>query len=122
MSAILIVGQCGFDDSRIRRVLAPLGAACDSADSATETLDKVASGGFDLVLVNRIIDSTGESGVDLIRQLCARDGAPPVMLVSDYPEAQAEAVSHGALLGFGKSQLRDPAVLDMLRPLLAHTP
>ena len=38
--------------------------------------------------------------------------SPPI---SNYPEAQAEAVAAGALPGFGKAELHDPRTAELLR-------
>jgi DNA-binding response OmpR family regulator len=78
-------------------------------------------GRFDLVLVNRVLDADGSSGLELIRQLLASKDmpAPPVMLVSNYEDAQRDAVAAGAAPGFGKAQLDDPNVLERLREPLA---
>jgi hypothetical protein len=40
------------------------------------------------------------------------------MLVSNYGDAQADAVAIGALRGFGKVELRDPATRDRLAEVL----
>ena len=41
-----------------------------------------------------------------------------MMLVSNYEDAQNEAVAAGALPGFGKASLGQPHMLARLRPLL----
>ncbi len=109
---ILSVGQCGADHGAISMFLrASFGAEVTAAATHAQALAALARGGFDLVLVNRIGDRDGTSGVDLIRALKQEGGAPdvPVMLVSDYPDAQAEAQQLGARPGFGKSSLRTAA-------------
>ena len=74
------------------------------------------------MLVNRVLDLDGSSGLELIQRLKEDPEeslkATPVMLVSDYPEAQQMAVELGAEPGFGKSELQSPATLDRLRALL----
>ena len=42
----------------------------------------------------------------------------PVMLVSNYEDAQREAVAKGALPGFGKAALGQPHTLARLRAVL----
>lgn len=68
-------------------------------------------GAYDLVLVNRVLDEDSSSGLDLIRQLKADPALAriPVLLVSNYVDAQAQAVALGALRGFGKNDLGRPA-------------
>src|SRR5690349_2981112 len=104
---ILSVGQCGFDHAQIRNFFQEtFGARVQGTDTATEALDALRAGSFDLVLVNRVGDLDGASGLDLIRSLKADSTLAdvPVMLVSNYDDAQSQAVALGALPGFGKSQ------------------
>jgi CheY-like chemotaxis protein len=116
---VLSVGQCAMDHGNISRMLTGhFQAEVVPADTAEEALDLVRGGGFDLVLVNRVFDSNGGSGLDLIRRLKAGGQAPPVMLVSNYEDAQKEAVAAGALPGFGKGALGTPATLGRLRAAL----
>jgi len=106
---ILDVGQCGFDHSSIARHLAKTyGAEVAPADSKGQAMTSLRAGEFDLVLVNRVLDADGTSGLDVIRAIKADPDLArvPVMLVSNYPEAQAEALTLGALPGFGKADLR----------------
>ena len=109
MPHVLDVGQCGFDHGSISRHLkATYGAEVTAADSAGQALVSLRAGEFDLVLVNRVFDGDGTPGLALIRSI--KDdpelAGTPVMLVSNYPEAQAEAKQLGALPGFGKGDLR----------------
>ncbi len=116
---VLSIGQCGFDHAAIARLLSrTLQAHTDAAATAAEGLEKLAAHSYHLVLVNRIIDGDASSGIDLITKLCAQRGCPPVMLVSNLPEAQAAAVAVGALVGFGKSAMGDPDVARRLKALL----
>ena len=45
-------------------------------------------------------------------------GSVPMMLVSNYPEAQQQAVASGALPGFGKNALGRPETMTALRAAL----
>jgi len=118
MPRILNVGQCGLDHGAISRHLKKsYGAEVTKAGSSGEALVSLRAGAFDLVLVNRVFDGDGSSGMALIRAIKADPELAdvPVMLVSNYPEAQAEAGKLGALPGFGKGDLgrgRSVAALD----------
>jgi two-component system chemotaxis response regulator CheY len=72
-----------------------------------EAIEALESGRFSLVLVNRINDEDGSPGLDLIRFIRSNPSTSTaqVMLVSNHAEAQAEAVTLGALPGFGKDEL-----------------
>ena len=97
---VLDVGQCGYDHPRISALLRThFGAEVIQVHSATEALERLRKEAFDLVLVNRVFDRTAEEGLDLIRKVKAdaKTGAVPVMLISNFPESQAEAVAAGAV-------------------------
>jgi CheY-like chemotaxis protein len=120
---VLSVGQCYADHSAISRTLGQhFGAEVVPADSADEALGLLGAGPFALVLVNRVFDADGSSGLDLVRRLKQDPdrGGTPVMLVSNYEDAQNEAVVAGALRGFGKAALGQPHMLARLRPLLGE--
>lgn len=105
---ILSVGQCSFDHSSIARHLKKsYGAEVAGANTKSEALVTLRAGEFDLVLVNRVFDGDGTSGLDLIRAIKAEPelAGIPLMLVSNYQDAQDEAKALGALPGFGKADL-----------------
>lgn len=108
MKKVLSVGNCGYDDSRIGRMLAAIGTAADRAHDAADAKAKLGQNEYGLVLVNRVFDASGASGIDFVSELKKEKPDLNMMLISDYPEAQARAISNGALPGFGKSQLSDP--------------
>src|SRR5690348_13045445 len=111
---VLSVGQCFADHSSISRVLrGAFGAEVVGADSPQETLDHLRREAFSLVLVNRVLDANGSSGLDLIRAIRSEEALRdvPVMLVSNYEDAQALAVQAGASAGFGKASLGQPHML-----------
>jgi DNA-binding response OmpR family regulator len=118
---VLSVGQCQADHAALSAVLARhFGAVVIPADTALEAERLLNDDAFSLVLVNRILDADGARGLDLIQRL-KREPIPaavPVMLVSNHDEAQAEAVSSGAVGGFGKATLGHPAMLEKVRPFL----
>ena len=117
---VLNVGQCGADHPAITRMIrARFDADVVPADSAEEAVTELRKGKYDLVLANRVFD-LGGSGLEFIKQLKADDRlkAVPVMLVSNYADAQQEATALGALPGFGKSGLDDPAAHDRLAKVL----
>jgi CheY-like chemotaxis protein len=120
---VLDVGQCGFDHRTIATYLVDrFGARVERAESLDDVYQALRRGSFDLVLVNRVLDLDGSSGLELIQTLKEDPQeslkAVPVMLVSDYPEAQRMAVELGAEPGFGKSEMQSHATFDRLRALL----
>lgn len=105
---VLSVGQCGFDHGAISRfVQSTCAAHVTAAETTDEALDLLRRSRYDLVLVNRVLDADGSPGVELIRQMQADADlqSVPVMLVTNYPDHQQQAVALGAAYGFGKSEL-----------------
>jgi two-component system, chemotaxis family, chemotaxis protein CheY len=119
---ILSVGQCGLDHGGISWTFRQaFGAEVTGVATQAQALDLLAKETFALVLVNRVFDADGDSGVDLIRRLKGDEvrRATPVMLVSNYADAQKEAVEAGAEPGFGKSSLGRPEMLERVRAFFA---
>ena len=97
---VLSVGQCGFDSASIERLFEhDFSADVESVDTGPDAIGRLQSESYNLVLVNRRLDSDGSSGVALLEKLHAQAPDVPVMLVSDKADAQAEAIAKGALPG-----------------------
>jgi two-component system chemotaxis response regulator CheY len=118
---VLSLGQCGADHASISELLDEhFGAQVVAARTYEDALAKLRQGGFALVLVNRVLDYDGRPGLDFIDTLRSDPELKgvPVMLVSNYADAQQEALARGALPGFGKSALRRPETLGRLEKVL----
>jgi response regulator RpfG family c-di-GMP phosphodiesterase len=118
---VLDVGNCGFDHGRIRALLtSAFGAEVQQAHTAAETLAALENGGFDLVLVNRVLDADGSDGVALIERIRTgpKTGTMPVMLISNFPAHQQRAAAAGAEPGFGKRDLATPETREKLQRFL----
>ncbi|MEM1028335.1 MAG: hypothetical protein AAGJ38_09655 [Planctomycetota bacterium] len=116
---VALVGHCGFDGSSLTRLAkSALPDAEIVAVNHQKDLDTVAHGQA-LLLINRVLDGRfdAESSVSMIEQLAERDDAPAMMLISNYPDAQAQAEAAGALPGFGKSDLGRAEITERLRDL-----
>ena len=118
---VLDVGQCGPDHSAIRALIESLGASVERVARQNEALQRLRNEPFDLVLVNRKLDIDYSDGTDLIRAMQADDTLRevPVMLVSNYSEAQTRAVALGAAPGFGKMALGAPDTRERLARFLS---
>lgn len=95
-----------------------LGAEVQQVALPSEAMDVLKRETFDLVLVNRKIDQDYTDGVELVTMMKRNEIAVPVMLVSNYADAQSEAVALGAVQGFGKDQLRLPETKDRILAVL----
>ena len=118
------MGQCGYDNSRIRTLIRSIDSTVEikETDSHQETMEVLASlGEAALVLVNRVFDMDGASGMEFISQLKSKESefaAIPVMLVSNYEKSQAEAIANGAIPGFGKSELQSVETRQKIESVL----
>jgi two-component system chemotaxis response regulator CheY len=118
MPRLLSIGQCALDALKIRWVLqGALKAEVVAADTFADAAQALGTATYDLVLVNRVTDLDGSSGLDFIRQFKAdpATAAVPVMLISDRAEAQREAETLGALPGVGKAAMGSSATRERLR-------
>jgi two-component system chemotaxis response regulator CheY len=108
MKRVLDVGQCGVDHVAIRRLIeGEFQAQVVQAHDLAGALEQLRAGSFDLVLVNRKLDADYTDGMAVLSaiKLDEKLTGVPVMLVSNYADAQAEAEAAGAAPGFGKAEL-----------------
>jgi DNA-binding NtrC family response regulator len=115
---VLDVGQCGADHAAIKDMIEQnFQAQLDPIGTIDEALEIMRHSGCDLVLVNRLL-ADGSDGLELIRQAKREELTIPVILVSDYADAQSAAVAAGALPGFGKAALYEDATYERLARML----
>src|SRR4051812_1489959 len=122
---VLDVGQCVPDHAAIRRLLeSKFKAQVVQTHGMDDTLAELRRGEFTLVLVNRKLDADYSDGLEIIRRIKgdAKLAGVPVMLVSNYPDAQQQAVQIGAELGFGKAKLASEETLARLQAVLVKNP
>lgn len=115
---IVLVGHCGPDSSYLRSAItrSVKDAKVLMADDDGE-LSKALAEGVDLILFNRQLGYgfTEPEGIKCIERLKYLSRDTKMMLVSNYPDAQAAAVEAGALPGFGKRELGSQRVVELLR-------
>lgn len=118
---VLDIGNCEFDNSKIRALVeGAFDAKTVAAASAEDGWAALAKESFDLVLINRVIAADGDDGLKLLKRIKADASLAglSVMLVSNFPKAQAEAVAAGAEPGFGKAELDWAETRRKLEPFL----
>ncbi len=118
---VLDVGNCDFDNSKIRALVeGGFDAETVAAATADDGWAALAEESFDLVLINRVFAGDGDDGLKLLKRIKADASLAvlPVMLVSNHPQAQAEAVAAGAEPGFGKAELDWAETRRKLEPFL----
>ena len=123
MVDVMLVGHCGPDAIMLKTVVQrALPEASVELVNDQESLDAALAGDV-VLLVNRELDGAfhvGTGGIDLIRQLAQSDSPPPMLLVSNFEEAQSEARAAGAMPGFGKSDLYHDDTTQRLKDAVSH--
>jgi CheY-like chemotaxis protein len=115
----VLVGHCGPDVMMLRTAVTRVapGAAIVAVNHERD-LDKHLHSNA-VLLVNRVLDGvfSVDDGHELIRLALQRGRRPEVVLISNYEEAQDEAVRIGARRGFGKTRLYAPETIELIRDL-----
>jgi len=115
--SVLDVGQCNADHHNISAMLQEaFDAQIIRAHTAADAMAAAREHRLDLVLVNRILDADHTEGLKVIHGLKTDDATRtlPVMLVSNYADAQEQAMGLGAVRGFGKAALSKPETVNLL--------
>jgi len=118
---VIDCGNCGPDYNSIRKLMqSQFEAVVVQTHGLDDTLEQLAQRNVDLITVNRKLDRDYTDGLEVIRGIKAdpRFESIPVMLITNYEEYQQEAITAGALRGFGKLAVTDPATLRLLEPVL----
>ena len=115
---VALIGHCGPDSSYLRLAISKAipGAKIVGVDDDA-ALKSALEAGVDLALFNRVLEYGFDQseGVEVIRQLARFYPATRMMMVSNYPETQAAAVTAGALPGFGKRDIGSAKVTELLK-------
>lgn len=118
---ILDVGQCNPDYSAISQFLhAHFDVEIDRSDLLSDSLEKLRANSYDLVLINRKLDKDYSDGMRILETIKSDDHLKhiPVMIISNYADAQAAAVAAGAEPGFGKAELADLRSVEKVRAVI----
>ena len=121
LKRVLDVGQCNPDHASISHFLAShFEVEIDRAHHLDDTISKLRGQSYDLVLINRKLDVDHSDGIEILKYIKSDDilKETPVILISNYADAQESAVAEGALLGFGKAELGSPATKAKVMSIL----
>lgn len=119
---VIDCGQCNPDHAAIRRLLeANFDVLVIRTADGDETMSELHASPADLVLVNRKLDADYTDGIDVLKRIKAdaKTRHIPVMLITNYPEYQEQAMAAGAIRGFGKDQLRSSETVTLLKNVLS---
>ena len=120
---VLDVGQCNADNHSISALLQKhFDVEVDRSHSLDQAIESAASTAYDLILINRLLDADGSTGMDVLASLKSNPASAdaPVMIVSNYQDAQDKAMENGAVEGFGKSALGSAETLAKLKQYLGE--
>lgn len=120
---VYLVGHCSPDSSYLSLAIRAVAPDCaiarvnDEKGLATALQDSP-----DLLLINRQLDGdfAAFSGIDLIARCRQTHPQAKSMLISNYADAQAQAIGAGAMPGFGKSELSTRKAREALASALGR--
>lgn len=118
---LLDVGNCNPDHSMIRQMLTEnFDVTIDRVMFVNEAMEKLSANRYDLVLFNRLVFDDGSEGIELLRQAKAdpQFASTPMMMISNFPEAQAASQAAGGVPGFGKAAVKTPETITLLSKYL----
>lgn len=116
-AAVLEVGNCDPDHHVLHRMLTQqFDVSVDRVMHVDEALEKLRHGDYALVLFNRLIFADHSPGIALLERAKADGSAngTPMMMISNFDEAQHQSVAAGGVPGFGKNAIFDDSTTEML--------
>jgi hypothetical protein len=120
---VLDVGNCDPDHAMIREFLtAHFDVEVDRVMFVDDALARMRGTRYALVMFNRLIFEDGSQGLLLLQKAKADPHltATPVMMISNFAEAQSSSVAAGGVPGFGKAAVGRPETLDLLSRYLTR--
>ncbi len=121
---VLNVGQCNPDHSAISRLIDQnFQATVVRTHQLDDTLQALRGKPCDLILINRKLDIDYSDGMEILRAIKADPelSGIPAMLVTNHAEFQQAAIAEGAVMGFGKDELRSPETIAKMKPYLEES-
>lgn len=116
-----LVGHCSPDSSHLTMAVSaavPGTKVIRVVDDAGT--DKLLAEGVDLLLINRAMEHgySEAIGTDYLKVLKQKAPNVKMMVITNYPDVQDQAVRLGALPGFGKNSIMSPATKKLLQDAL----
>jgi len=122
-TTVVLVGHCGPDSFSLKRAASKAAGKARVERANSEADLQRHRHGNALWLVNRKLDGrfTHANGIELIRETARHDDPPVMMLISNYDDAQQQAIEAGAEPGFGKSQVNTDLTKERLQNAISRT-
>lgn len=117
---VLDVGNCDPDHGMIRKMLMEnFDLELDRVMFVDEAVDRMKEKTYALVLFNRLIFADGSEGIELVHRAKANGMTnTPLMMVSNFDDAQEACVTIGGVRGFGKKAIFEPETMEQLSQYL----
>ncbi len=119
---IALIGHCRADQFALRSALGSMFPKAEFVMIGKSADVQAEASSADLCLVNRALDGRFKEadGIELIQGLfSATKPTSAVLLISNYSQAQEQAVKAGAHPGFGKQDLNNDEMRDSISSALA---
>lgn len=116
-ASVLDVGNCDPDHGMIQQMLREnFDIRIDRVMFVDDALARMRENRYDIVLFNRLIFENGTEGIELLKKAKADPAlqSVPIMMISNFEEAQAASVAAGGEPGFGKKSVFADATIQML--------
>lgn len=118
---ILDVGNCNPDHAMIRQMLSEnFDVRLDRVMFVEDALSRMRENRYDLVLFNRLVFEDGSEGIELLKKAKADPVLKdtPIMMISNFEDAQAAGVAAGGEPGFGKKTVFNASTTELLSKYL----
>lgn len=118
---VLDVGNCDPDHAMISQMLrANFDVHIDRVMFVDDALARMRENRYDLVLYNRLVFEDSSEGIQLLKQAKADPVLKnvPIMMISNFEDAQAASVAAGAEPGFGKKSVSAASTVKLLTKYL----
>lgn len=118
---VLDVGNCDPDHGMISGMLREnFDVAIDRVMFVDEAIKKLRENKYDLVLFNRLVFADSSPGIELLKRAKVEPALAktPMMMISNFAEAQASSVASGGVPGFGKATVDQPQTVELLASYL----
>ena len=116
-ASVLDVGNCDPDHGMIQQMLREnFDVRIDRVMFVDDALARMRENRYDLVLFNRLIFEDGSEGIELLRRAKADPALKdtPIMMISNFEDAQAASITAGGEPGFGKKSVFATTTIERL--------
>lgn len=118
---VLEVGNCDPDHATLNRMLTDrFDVRVDRVMFVNEAIERLRKEKYALVLFNRLIFADSSPGIAILERAKADPAVngTPMMMISNFDEAQQQCVAAGGVVGFGKNAIFEDSTAELLAEYL----